>query len=74
MCSRVSTKPVSTGLVSLESLLSKLLVATILNCVNFKSVGVSVNVMVLCEQVRDWVEGGDNAKSHTKYNFCVWDF
>jgi len=35
----------------LEGLLSELLVATILDCVTLESVGVSVDVMVLGEEV-----------------------
>ena len=73
-CSRVSTKPVSVCLVGLKGLLSKLLVTTVLNCVDFKSVWVCVNIMILCEQIRNWVESSNNAKGHHKYNFCVRNF
>lgn len=73
-CSRVSAEPVSACLVSLKGLLSKLLVTTILNCVDFKSVWVCVNIMILSEQIRNWVECCDDAKCHHKNNFSVRNF
>jgi hypothetical protein len=59
--------------VSLESLLSELLVATILDGIHFESVGVRVNIMVLGEEVRNGVEGSNNAKGHTEDDLGVWD-
>lgn len=49
--SRVGTKPVSGSLVVLEGLLSKLLVASVFDGVEFESVRVGVHVMVLGKQV-----------------------
>lgn len=57
----------------LESLLSELLVATVFDSVHLKSVGVSVHIVVLGEQVGDRVEGGDNAEHHTEDNLGVGD-
>ena len=48
----------------LEGLLTELLVATILNSVQFHAVGVGVNEMVLGEQVGNGVESGDTAEHH----------
>lgn len=45
----------------LEGLFSELLVASVLYCVNFVSVGVEVYEIVLGEHVGDWVESADNA-------------
>ena len=71
-CSRVSAHPVSEGLVSLESLLTELLVASFFNCVELHSVRVAVNVMVLGEQVRHWVDGEDHGEHHHNDNTVVW--
>jgi hypothetical protein len=57
--------------VGLEGLFSELLVTTVFYCVDFEPVGVAVNEMVLCEQVRHWVESADNAKHHCDDNFGV---
>lgn len=57
-------EPVTGGLVGLESLLAELLVATILHGVDFQSVRVTIDEMVLGEQVRDGHEGSADAKSH----------
>jgi len=69
--SRVSTSPVSCGLVSLESLLSEFLVASVSDGVHLESVGVGVDVMVLGEQVGDGVHGSDNAEDHGDDNLSV---
>lgn len=55
----------------LEGLFSELLVTTVLDCVDFEPVGVTVNEMVLGEQVGHWVESADNAKHHCDDNFGV---
>jgi hypothetical protein len=57
--------------VGLEGLLSELLVATVLDSVHFKSVGVRVNVMVLGEEVRNGVESCNNAEGHTEDDLGV---
>ena len=49
---------ISGRFVGSESLLTELLIYSILDCVNFKSVRVAVDVMVLGEQIRDWIESG----------------
>ena len=63
-CSRVGTEPVAGGLVRLEHLLTELLVAARLHSVQLETVRVGVHVMVLREQVGDWVEGCDHTEHH----------
>ena len=48
----------------LEHLLTELLVATRLDGVELKTVGVSVHVVILSEHVRDGVESGDDGEHH----------
>ena len=57
---------------SSESLFSELLVASVLDGVHLESVGVAVDVMVLGEQVGDWVAGSNNGKGHAKHDLGVW--
>ncbi|TNV87372.1 hypothetical protein FGO68_gene4872 [Halteria grandinella] len=64
VCSRVGTEPVSLDLVGLEHLFSELLVSSVLDGIDLKSVRVGVHVMVLGEQVRHGVEGGNDACDH----------
>ena len=71
--SRVGTEPVTLDLVSLEHLFSELLVATVLDSVDFETVRVSVHVVVLGEQVRDGVESCDEAESQANSDFLVGD-
>jgi len=59
--------------VSLEHLLSELLVSSVLDGVNLESVGVAVNEVRLGEHVGDWVEGSNNGKSKAEQQFGVWD-
>lgn len=49
---------------SLEHLLTELFVATRLDGVQLEAIRVRVDVMILGEQVRDRVEGGDNTEHH----------
>ena len=42
---------------SFEGLLTELLVATVLDSVEFESMRVSVHVVILCEQVADGIAG-----------------
>ena len=58
----------------LEGLFSELLVASVLYCVNFVSVGVEAHHIVLGEQVGDWVESADNAENHGNDQLCVGNF
>jgi len=67
------TEPVTWDLVSLEGLFSELLVATVLDSVHLESVGVAVDVVILGEEVRDWVEGCNQSKGEAKHNLGVWD-
>jgi len=60
--------------VGLEGLFSELLVASVLYCVDFESVGVAVHEMVLGEQVGDWVESADNAENHGNDQLGVGNF
>jgi len=71
--SGVLTEPVTWDLVSSEGLFSEFLVATILNCIDFESVGVAVDIMVLGEKVRDWVASGNNGESNAEDDLGVWD-
>jgi len=58
--------------VGLEGLLTELLVATGLHSVEFQSVGVGVDEVILGEQVGHWVESGNDAESHHQHNLGVW--
>ena len=67
------TEPVTWDLVGLEGLFSELLVATVLDSVYLESVGVAVDVVILGEEVRDWVEGSDEGQGEAKHDLGVWD-
>lgn len=58
----------------LESLLTEFLVATSLHSVNFESVRVSVDEVVLGEHVRDGHESGADGEGHHKHNLGVRHF
>jgi hypothetical protein len=57
----------------LEHLFSELLVATVLDGVDFETVRVGVHVVVLCEQVRDRVESSDEAEGQPDGDLLVGD-
>ncbi len=67
-------QPVTWDLVALEHLLSKLLVAAVLNCIDFEPVRIGIHVMVLREEVADRVESSANESNHANDDFCVGDF
>jgi len=69
--STVSTEPVSSDLVSLESLSSELLVASVLDGVHLESVRVGVDVMELGEQVGDGVHEAGNSEDHGALNLLI---
>ena len=69
----MGTEPVSVSLVSSEHLLAEFLVSTVLDSVHFESVGVSVDVMLLGEQVRNGVENEGESADHTENNLGVGD-
>ena len=58
---------------SSESLFSELLVTSVLDGVHFESVGVAVDVMVLGEEVGDWIAGSDNGERHANDDLGVWN-
>ena len=57
---------------SLEHLFTEFLVASILDSVQLESVGVGVDVVLLGEQVRNWVESSDDAEDHADDDKGVW--
>jgi len=71
--SGVLTEPVTWDLVSSEGLFSEFLVATILNGIDFESVGVAVDIMVLGKEIGDWVASGNNGESDAEDDLGVWD-
>ena len=73
LCSRVGAEPVTLDLVGLEHLFSELLVATVLDGVDFETVRVGVHVVVLSEQVRDRVESSDEAEGQPDGDLLVRD-
>ena len=73
-CSWVCTSPVSRSFVGSKHLLTELLVSTILNCVNFKSVWVTVYVVILCKQVRDRIHCAKHSNHHHHNNTLVRNF
>lgn len=73
VCSWESAEPVTWDLVTLEHLFSELLVAlAVLDCIDFKSVRVGVDVMVLCEEVWNGIESKNDATNHTNDNLLIW--
>jgi len=75
-CSDYSTelaKPVAWDFVSFEHFLSKFLVASIFDCVNLKSVGVGVDVMIFSEHVAHRVECGNASYNHQADYFSIRD-
>jgi len=72
-CSGVLSEPVTWSLVSSESLFSEFLVSTVFDSVHFESVGVTVDIMVLGEQVRHWVDSGNDSKGHAKHDLGIWN-
>jgi hypothetical protein len=70
-CSCVGAEPVTSGLVSLEHLLTEFFVATGLDSVQLESVRVGVHVVILGEQVRDRVESGNDCEHHHDDDFLV---
>lgn len=71
LCSTVRTEPVTSSLVSSEGLLSELLVSTVLDGVDFESVGVGVDEMVLGEEVGDGVHHADHTENHSALNLLI---
>ena len=69
--SRESSEPVAIRLVSLEHLFAEFLVASGLDSVNFQSVRVGVNIMLLSEDVRDWIESSHDTEDHRDDNHSV---
>jgi len=60
--------------VSLEHLLTELFVATGFDGVELETVGVGVYIMVLGEQVRNWVESGNDCQHHANDDLLIWSF
>ena len=71
--SGVLTEPVTWDLVSSEGLFSEFLVATILNGIDFESVGVAVDIMVLGKEIGNWVHSGSDGENDAKDDLGVWD-
>ena len=57
---------------SSKGLLSEFLVATVFDCVDLESVRVAVDIMVLGEEVRHWIDSGDDSKGHAQNNLGIW--
>src|SRR5579875_2701074 len=72
--STVSSKPVTWNFMTFEHLLSELLIATILDCVEFQSVRVCVDIMILSEEVTNRVECSNQKSNHAQNQLCVRDF
>lgn len=63
--------PVTWDFVSLEHLFSKFLVAAVFDCIDLESVRVSVDVMVLGEQITHGEECRYDSSNHADDNYCV---
>jgi len=72
-CSRHLTEPVTWGLVSSEGLLSELLVTSVLDGVDLKSVRVAVDEVRLGEEVGDWVHHERDGQGSVDRDLLVWD-
>ena len=59
---------------SFEGLFSEFFVSAIFNRVHLESVGVAVHIMVLGEQVADWVECGNDASNHANDQLGIRHF
>ena len=57
---------------SFECLLSEFLVSSILNCIDLKSVGVAVDIVILSEEIRDWIDSHGDSESGVNHNLLVW--
>jgi len=66
-------EPVTWGLVSSESFFSELLVTSVLDGVHLESVRVTVDEVILREEVRDWVSGESDSKSSVDHHLLVWN-
>ena len=72
-CSRELTEPITLSLVSLEGLFTELLVATVLDSVEFETVRVRVDKMVLGEHVRHGVEHSGHTEHHQDNKLVIRD-
>jgi len=67
------SEPVTWDLVGSEHLFSELLVATVLYGVDFESVRVGVDHMVLGVQIRNWHHASKSSESKVDDDLGVWD-
>jgi len=72
-CSCSVVEPVTWGLVGSESLLSEFLVTSVLHSVDFESVRVAVDIVILSEEVGNWVDGQGDSEGRVDHHFLVWD-
>jgi len=59
--------------VSSEGLLSEFLISSVFDGVYLESVGMAVDVMVLSEEIRDWIDSEGNEKGCVYHNLLIWD-
>lgn len=70
----VGAEPVTWDLVALEHLFSELLVTfAALDSVDFESMWVGVDIMVLCEEIWNWVECKNETTNQTNNNLLIWN-
>jgi len=72
--STVVSKPVPCNFVAFEHLLSEFLVASIFHCVDFESVRVGVNVVILGEEVANRIEDCNHKEAEIDDHLLVWNF
>jgi len=71
-CSCGVVEPVTWGLVSSESFFSELFVTSILHGVDLKSVRVAVDIVILSEEIRDWIDSHRDSQSGIDHHLLVW--
>ena len=58
---------------SSEGLLSKFLIASVLDGVDLKSMRVAIDIMVLREEIRDWVDSEGDEQSGGNHDLLIWN-
>tara|TARA_B110000305_G_C19310800_1_gene573888 strand:+ start:78 stop:512 length:435 start_codon:yes stop_codon:yes gene_type:complete len=59
--------------VSSEGLLSKFLIASVLDGVDLKSMRVAIDIMILREEIRDWVDSEGDEQSGVNHDLLIWN-
>ena len=58
---------------SSEGLLSKFLIPSVLDGVDLKSMRVAIDIMILREEIRDWVDSEGDEQSGVNHDLLIWN-